>query len=32
MANYSEYGFKANITKPYPPNKIMEVLNKVLKE
>jgi len=32
MANYDEYGFKANMTKPYFPNKLLEVLSQVLKE
>jgi len=32
MAAYAEYGFKAKITKPYPSSKLLEVLNKVLKE
>jgi len=31
MANYSEYGFKAVITKPYTPDKLLEVLCHVLK-
>jgi DNA-binding NtrC family response regulator len=32
MANFADYGFKNMITKPYPPNKLLEVLNQVLKE
>ena len=32
MANYIEYGFKANLTKPYTSKQLLEVLNQVLKE
>ena len=31
MANYSKYGFKGVITKPYSPSKLLDVLNQVLK-
>jgi len=32
MSNYSEYGFIGILTKPYTPDKMLEVISQVLKE
>jgi len=32
IVNYLKYGFKANLTKPYTSNQLLEVLSQVLKE